>query len=294
MKGKWIVAGSGLLIGAALLFGKYYYRTQFSMDTITMELPPISAVDIPALTSNEHQQVLEILSQPYTYLGMGNQSFAFESADHQYVLKFFKFAHLKPNEKDADTAIARSKQRRIDRIFNSHQLAYELNKDNAGLIYLQLRPDEHFQQVVDVTDRWGHKQQVDLSKVVFVLQRKTTPARTEISKLLDKGDVETAKKRFQAMIDLHLSEYSRGIYDQDHNVMHNTGFIGEKAIRFDVGKMARKEEMKTNYHHDLERVRNRIDKWLKKYYPQYHDEIVRDVLPDKKIEHSDEHSIPAQ
>lgn len=282
-----LIAGLvGVLLVAGLFISRTYYPNlwqDFSIQTITMNLPHNPDWEIAPLDQNEQAQITKILSQPYSYLGQGNQVYAFESADQKYVLKFFRFAHLKPGMYTENPrmmvieASDKSKQRRLQRIFSSHKIAFDFNKDNAGLIYMQLNPNTNFHHVVDVKDRWGFHSKIDLGDVVFVLQKKASPAREEISQLLNKGDVETAKKRFEALIDLHLSEYSRGIYDQDHNIMHNTGYIGDKAIRFDVGKMAEDEGMKTDFKVDLDKVYKRIDKWLTKYYPKYRDDVMKNL-----------------
>lgn len=263
----------GLAFGGLLVAGRLFLPlnwNEFSVSNITMDLPKHPEWDIAPLNDADQARLISILSQPFTYLGKGNQVFAFESRDHQYVLKFFKFSHLKPSWYTGNE----SKEWRIQRIFSSHKLAYDLNKDNAGLIFMQLNPGGGFHQVVDVTDGWGYHRQIDLNQVIFVVQQKTTPSRVVLSELLDRGDVATAIKRFQALIELQLSEYARGIYDQDHNLMHNTGFIGEKAIRFDVGKMAR---LNVDPQLDLAKIHKRIDKWVQRYYPHYHHAIMKEL-----------------
>jgi len=263
----------GLVIVGLLVAGRLFLPMQwneFTVKNITIELPKNQEWNIPPLNEADHKRLISILSQPFTYLGKGNQVFAFESKDHQYVLKFFKFAHLKPSWYTGNE----SREWRIQRIFSSHKLAYDLNKDNAGLIYMQLNPGGDFQHVVDVKDGWGYHLKIDLSQVIFVVQEKTTPSRVVLSELLDRGDVKTAIKRFQSLIELQLSEYSRGIYDQDHNLMHNTGFIGERPIRFDVGKMAR---LNVDPQLDLAKIHKRIEKWLQRYYPNYQHAILKEL-----------------
>ncbi len=260
-----------LAIGASLFF-VYRELTDFSLANITMELPNHPEWTTPPPTAEDRDQLSSIIDQPFTYLGKGNQTYVFESQDHKYVLKFFKFGHLKPSL-FFDNAPLKSKK--IARIFSSHQLAYERNKDNAALLFVHLNKTNSLHLVAHVRDKWGFRHDIDLDSVVFVVQEKAIPARVLISHLLDRGDVASATKRFQSLIGLFLSEYSRGIYDQDHNLMHNTGFIGDKPVRFDVGKMAKDEEMKTpeGSQKDLAAVMRRIDHWLGKYYPQYAEEI---------------------
>jgi len=49
------------------------------------------------LSDQEHQELAQILNQKFSYIGKGAQCYAFVSDDQLYVLKFFKFKHLKPN-----------------------------------------------------------------------------------------------------------------------------------------------------------------------------------------------------
>lgn len=82
------------------------------------------------------------------------------------------------------------------------------------------------------------------------------------------------------MIQLYLSEYQRGLYDSDHNIMSNTGFIGDRACRIDVGRLSENEEMRNpeNYLRDINKVFNkRILKWVQKKYPAHYEELSRDI-----------------
>ena len=84
-----------------LVFGavRAYYRLtdDFRLSNISYPLPFQENLQIPPLAELERAQIINILSQNYSYLGKGAQSYAFRSQDGQYVLKFFKFKHLKPN-----------------------------------------------------------------------------------------------------------------------------------------------------------------------------------------------------
>ena len=81
------------------------------------------------------------------------------------------------------------------------------------------------------------------------------------------------------IIDLYLLEYSKGIYDRDHGLMHNTGFVGEKPIHLDVGKLSKELNMskRENMILDLEKVGVRFEDWLRIYYPQYHEQVISHI-----------------
>jgi hypothetical protein len=206
-------------------------------------------------------------------------------------LKFFKFRHLKPSWSSRwlsfipwvgryEERHGESQSRKLDRIFFGYQLAYERDRENNALIFAHLRLTNHLKQAVDVLDRYGFKHEIQLDNVVFVLQERGEATREVISKLLDGGDVEKAKERFRQILDLYVLEYEKGIWDRDHNVMHNTGFVGEKPIRLDVGRLREDERFKNSDHFkkDLEKVSlSRIDRWLNAYYPSYRESIMNDI-----------------
>ena len=102
--------------------------------------------------------------------------------------------------------------------------------------------------------------------------------------MLANGDVETVKVRLGQILDLYASEYSKGIYDHDHGIMRNTGFVGDKPIHLDVGKLLREESMKDkdNARKDIEIVVANINSWFEKQYPQYSEEIAHYL--DEKVD----------
>jgi hypothetical protein len=80
---------------------------------------------------------------------------------------------------------------------------------------------------------------------------------------------------------MYLAEYQRGIVDRDHNVVHNTGFVGMRPIRLDVGRLTLDDEIKNPvvYQKDLDNViHKRILPWVKKNYPQYYVSIKESVF----------------
>lgn len=257
--------------------------------------------EIPKLTLDEKEKIQAILSQPFKFLGSGNQTFAFESADGAYVLKFFKFQHLRKSsfadylpEVNIFTKfkerLAQSKARRISQVFHGHFIAYTLDKENSGLIYARLNSDEKFNLRAKVLDNAGLSHEIPLDNVVFVLQKKGISFRKVLGQLLDQDKVAEASKLVNSLLDMYISEYQQGIYDRDHNVMHNVGFVDATPMRIDVGKLKYDQTMKdpVYFKKDLRNVVfNRIDKWMRNYYPFYRktisDEMIK-YLHSKQIE----------
>lgn len=101
-----------------------------------------------------------------------------------------------------------------------------------------------------------------------------------IIQLLNQGDVSGAISMINKTFDLYMSEYRKGIYDRDHGVMHNTGYLtlnngSTIAVHLDVGKMSKEPKMKevTYFAPDLEKVARKIDAWTALNYPKYYPEI---------------------
>lgn len=279
---KWIAA----MILAAALFGLvrvYYYLTDdFRLSNITYSnIPYQSAWKVPP-SSEELAQIDRILNQKFYYIGKGAQSYAFASEDQQYVLKFFKFKHLKPNwliellpsispfnhMKEQNRM---RKQRKLSGVFEGYETAYHYNKEGSQLIYLHLTPTDYLKLHTTVLDKMGRAHVIDLDQTIFLLQKKGEPLRDRLKHWLDQGQIDQAKKDLSLIFEMYLKEYQLGIYDRDHGVLQNTGFIGMQPFHMDVGKISKDNRMMNvgEYQKDLELVFWKIDFWIKMHYPQY-------------------------
>lgn len=252
--------------------------SQFRFKNIQEDVIGKQAIDLDIAEQNK---LKHILAQPYRYLDRGRQSIVFVSQDEQYVIKFFDLRRYKPGWPTlfSSSSLARMK-RKMDRLFRGYNLAYEQDRDHAFIVFQQLTPNPLLKQSIILTDRFGFKHNINLAEVPFIVQNKAVPTREEMTALLNKGDVATAKKRLRQLLDMYMVEYARGIYDRDHNFMYNTGFVGNKPIRLDVGRLRAEERYKdpTIALEDLEKIAiNRTEGWLERHFPQYRDEIIADM-----------------
>lgn len=279
-----------LLVGIAL-FGmiRLYYSVtdDFRIGNITYEIPHHPEWEIQELGREERARLNTLLSQKFSYIGKGSQSYAFGSEDGKYVIKFFKFKHLKPSifsmllPNIAPFSAFRNydlprKQRKLNSVFTGYRLAFARHRDESGLLYIQLNPT-HIYRPITVIDKIGLERTIDLGSVVFIIQEKGETLRSILNQLLNKGDLISAKQKIHQIIDLYLSEYQKGIYDRDHGVMHNTGFVGNKPLHLDVGKLAAEPKMKNAdvYRQDLALVTAKIGSWLQETHPRYAEELIK-------------------
>ncbi|HRD55038.1 MAG TPA: hypothetical protein PLC42_01435 [Parachlamydiaceae bacterium] len=276
----------------AALFGvaKIYQEASlsFCLSNICYEETSFSPKEFAAIVDPEKlSTVKKILNQNYSFLGKGNQSYAFISEDSQYVLKFFKFGHLKQNfflnflPKNAFlenflNKKLKAQEERFFKVFEGYHVAYTEDPENCALIYIHLNKTDHLQQSVTVKDNFKSLHTINLDSVVFIVQEKVVPTRDILGALLKKGDVEGAKLKIKQLFSLYLAQYKKGLYDRDHNLAHNTGFKDDKAIRLDVGKFKKDPSIKDplSYKKDLEKIAFvRLKRFVSTYYPQYKEEI---------------------
>lgn len=277
------------LYGLARIY--YKLTDDFRISNITYEISHHPEWEIPEFSENKLQEIKVILNQKFTYLGKGAQSYVFSSEDDKYVIKFFKFKHLKPslfleslpsifpfaNYKAKEIA---RKSRKLNSAFNGYRLAFDVHQDETGLIFIHLnKTNGLLNQTVSVVDKIGITHYIDLDTHIFLLQKKGETLRTTLDHLLKNKDLSMVKERIGQIFNLYLSEYKKGIYDHDHGVLNNTGFIGSNPIHLDVGKLLREEKMKmpTVYKDDLEIIYLNINLWIKKHYPIEHEIIAQDI-----------------
>lgn len=263
-----------LLILVILLFiGYRFFDQQFRLGNIlsTKAMNEDSPQPIP-------EPIVQILSQPFYYLDRGKQSFVFSSQDGLYVLKFFDTRCLRSGAIPFIAPISAKRcEKKMKGALNGYHLAWDHDRETTGLLFVQLSSNPADTLHVTVKDRFGFQHNIPLAHVPFVLQVHAVPTRQVITALLNKGDISEAKRRLQQLIAMYLKEYQQGIVDGDHNVMYNTGFVGETPVRLDPGRLHKDSSMVDphQYQQDLDKVFvGRVGEWLSRHFPQYQKELM--------------------
>lgn len=269
-----------LCIGLWRLYNRL--TDDFRLTHIHYDYPFKSSWQLPLLSENEKKDLMHIFAQPFTYLGKGAQCYAFESADHLYVIKFFKFKHLKPSPllnivppiypfKSYKKRCEARKKRKLVGVLTSYDQIFQEDREAAGLIYVHLTCTPFFHSSLTLIDKIGLRRQIDLDNVVFLLQKKGETLQDRLDFLLNSGQVEKASKTVTHLLDMYIAEYHKGFIDYDHGVMQNTGFIGDEPFHLDVGKVIKDDRIRSvdNYKKDLKHVIWKIYSWIKKEQPYY-------------------------
>jgi hypothetical protein len=255
--------------------------------------------DIPALSCDEEKAILELLDQPFTFLGSGSECFAFLSQDKKTVIKFFKLDYLRPvyffrglfaedHSKSAGTLssiypwlslpspfdslakrVLGMREYRIARTFNSVKLSYDNLKEETGLIYLHLNPTSSFHKKLILYDPNGIAQEVDLDTARFYIQNCATPLEKHLLALKENQEQKRAEQCIASLCDLILKRCCKGFADRDpYN--KNFGFIADRAIEIDTGSFIPNLHMKEPrfYKQELLFIGLGLKKWAKDHYPE--------------------------
>lgn len=260
MRFKWAF----LLVGIWAVARFCHHQTDgFRMSKLIDNSSPF-AWQIPTpLAEDEKVAIDALLSQRFTYLARGKQSFAFVSEDGQTVLKLFN-NRLHRRAKWLRSEKAKQK---LDAVFTSYQLADERLKEETGLLYFHPQAGDDRFPNTKLIDRLGIVHEIDLNHCGFLLQKRAVLAYDYLKGC--KGD-EERKAAVIAIVELMRAKMDIGIADHDPLVRANIGFSQGQPIQIDVGPLSENPELK-----DLEKQREELTKmtlgfkhWLEANYPE--------------------------
>lgn len=277
---------------AALLFipachlGYLYTHCEFSPPdfkhkSLVLHTQPTTPPDAAHL-----QHVQEILSQKFHYLGRGRQMTAFESADHQYVIKFFNPRTFIKKKWFSDISRLRrmvslkwlsrayfKREARLKRLSHRHQIALDGMAEDAGLIYAHLNPGTALATHLTCEDKEGRLHDLPLEHVPFILQKKSNLIFSHLQELLQEGEIEKAQERVREVYALFESRAHKGFTDRIQTLHNNYGFTSDGAIQIDVGGIMRDPLIAKNPTSEIQRVFANITPSLLKRFPELHSVI---------------------
>lgn len=241
----------------------------------------------PQKTFVMNDEYRSILSQPFYYLGKGRQSFVFESKDKKYVLKLFNhYRYHYPRLLEEFPLPAFLRQIRKEKIFKkraklayyfgSYRLAFDKLKEESALVIVHLNQTNKVFPVVTIHNRCLHPFLVSLDEVAFVLQRKATAIYPKMQNLLEKGE---GVKGIDAFLDTVFARVEKNISDGDIAIGINYGFLDDRVVCFDVGRLYENKNLQNKecFLQEVLRSTRQMGQWLSAHYPQekkyFHREI---------------------
>jgi hypothetical protein len=230
---------------------------RFTILRITSKLTPQPEWETTSLSPEEKARIKAILSQPYSYLDNGVQSFVFASQDGQYVIKFFRHDHL-----DAPFWLTPSqrtkKQAQLCKEFLSYKLAFQNLREQTGLVFVHLNKTQDLHQTLDLIDKLGIHHPIPLDNYEFLIQKRASLLYTALNQMIEENK----------LADAHRAK--EGISDKDPDLITNFGVIGTKPIQIDVGRFSPRVSPRapTCDKNEIIRITDQLDQYLKTKCPE--------------------------
>lgn len=227
------------------------------------------------------QDLATLLQGPYTYLGSGNHTYAFVSADEKTVIKFFKQKHMRVQAPflSSETKLRRTKERHES--FSSYLLAYEKLRPETGLLYLHLNPTHHLHQMVTLIDQQGKEHRVNLDEMEFLLQKKATLSFDHLNQLFSEGAYDKAISSICSLLHLVAKRNQMEIYDKDIQFYKNFGFIENQAVEIDIGEFRTGRNLRTT-REELQELSFQLKDFIQESSPEF--TAIANFVIDKEIE----------
>jgi hypothetical protein len=240
----------------------------FKIAKVQLEMPFCS--DWNAASELSEKEAVDILEEPFRYLGKGAQCYAFLSQDEKYVLKIFRFdqKHLFFGK--------RSKwpfEQKISRFFEGCVLASAVASEETGLLYLHLNQTVGKLPLLMASGPLGQALRLPLDEYRFALQKKAMPLVDGLVAARVDGKLP---ERIEMIVALLESRIGRGIGNSDPSLFRNFGFLESSAIEFDFGNYVARPDLSDplNAQVEMERYIRPLRTWLEKNAPE--------CLPDLK------------
>lgn len=272
-----------LLIAVLYGFGRLYFHLTagFTLSNITSDFTHQPDWEVRPLSQTENIVLDKALNQSYRYLGKGCQSYAFLSEDGNYVIKFFKYQRyrLQPwlEYFPPLPAIVQYRQEKQDKKWSklngfvkSWKVAFENLKEETGLIFVHLNKTDHLKKRLTIYDKLNFKHEVNLDQMEFCIQQRAEMLCDVLLEFKKQNDLKKAKLLIDDLLTLIISEYSRGLADNDHALMQNTGVVKGKPIHIDVGQFVITDEAKEPvfYQQEIFTKTYKFKIWLAEHYPE--------------------------
>lgn len=222
-------------------------------------------------------QLKKIVSQPYSYLAKGAQSYVFASQDGKYVIKFFRQHHLrapfwqKALPFDRAKKSVQKKESKLTKDFASYLLAYRHLPQETGLIFLHLNKTSHLNLNLDLVDKLGIHHTLPLDQYEFLIQKRATLVYPALEQMMAQKQPEQAKKALSSLVHLLALRMQSGIFDKDPDLNTNFGFIGTEAIQIDFGRY--KAAAPYLDKPAILRITDHLHQWLMEKFPELDDHL---------------------
>lgn len=278
----WLISGLIVLLGAFIGMNRFFLRHNkgFCIGQIYSSQPVKGSWDAKSSSIASSEELKEIFSQPFSYLGKGHQSVVFESEDKKYVLKFYKFpSHMKTGGWMAEPLSRFTDKRKAIRCYNenkfietkaSHLLAFTDFQEESGLIAVQMNKTNNCPYIVSLKDPLLHPYQVALKDTFFVLQKKGELIFPTLTTLVKEGKIDEVKAIIDNVLSFVIQRSFKGIKDEDAILEKNYGLLRSHLFQLDTGRLKINSSMKNqeDAKNEALKVTEPLKNWLSNVSPE--------------------------
>lgn len=235
----------------------------------------------------------QLLTQKFTYLGRGTQSYVFLSEDQKYVIKFIKMNHLTPHlwlkylplpflDKLRYKKVYQREQR-LNQVFDTLHYSYRELKDETGLLFIHINRTKNWNKQVTLIGKKGETFILPLDDVPFIIQEKAELFYSRLFHLIETNDTEGAKSCLRSLLNLIWKRGCKGLIDQDRSISNNFGFVNDKPIQLDIGGLCfiDPDQKLPAALSEVDRISKRIGSRIEKDHPEFLP-AYQEVLHDNK------------
>ncbi len=238
-----------------------HYSSGFYPSKILCTLP--SSYSTPSYS-------LPALSEPYTYLSHGRQSFVFESADGQSVIKLFNQAYFQKKWYHVFFLSSHLRQKLDKKLAlrqtfyqESYPLAAKEFPEDTGILYLHLDASTSLPSI-HLIDPSGRPLTLDLNQCAFVIQKKAVPYLPHLQKVATQEGLPGLIREIDQWLAFCSKRIEQNVIDYDHDIWNNVGVLDGKILFIDPGKFQRSPSPLDQDALQLEwwKATHRLYKWL--------------------------------
>ncbi len=201
------------------------------------------------LAENKNIQELETLfSKGFSFLGRGQQCFAFLSEDQEYVIKFIRQDKLRekpwlylPIFSGKEKIEAR--RQALENIKRSLFFVKEELAEDNGVVCIHMGKTKNFPRKTFLKDPLGRKKEISLNETYFVIQKKARP----LEEALKKASPQQIRKITESLFFSVVERAKKKIRNKNRRCLQNMGLIEGKGIDIDLAEFFKKEEVDASF-----------------------------------------------
>ncbi|NGX39360.1 MAG: hypothetical protein KR126chlam1_00686 [Chlamydiae bacterium] len=184
----------------------------------------------PAFFTEIPDEVYPLLSQSFTYLTKGKQSFVFLSEDREWVLKFFRLPRYV--RRGTHKGSAKSLPF-LTQTMEGFKWSQDKLSEETGILYAHLQRTKGLPHTTQLIDRFGRSYLLDLNDLPFAIQRKGSLFLPSLSEM----EEEEAKRMIEEAVLLYANLHQKGFTDNDAIFEKNIGIACGLPFIMDVGQL---------------------------------------------------------